>query len=161
MLGAVCTGLRRRPELGIPSGCTKVFGLAELDALLPEHDLLVLAAPATSETQSLVTPERLDRLPRGAIVAYVARGALLAEAALADRIALGKLRGAVLDVFEDEPLSADSPLWDLPSVIITPHIAGVSPGNYWPRQIELLLDNWRRFAAGEAQRNLVDLTAGY
>jgi phosphoglycerate dehydrogenase-like enzyme len=160
-LGAWCTGIRRRPERGVPEGFAEVAGADALDALLPRHDILVVAAPATPATRALVTADRLDRLPRGAIVANVARGSLLDEEALAARVAAGRLRGAVLDVFGREPLPEDSPLWALPSVLITPHVSGVSPRGFWRRELELLVDNWHRFASGRPLRNVVDKGAGY
>jgi len=160
-LGARCTGVRRRVGLGPPAGFERVVSLAELDMELPKHDVVVLAAPQTSETAGLLTAERLDLLPSNAIVVNVARGALLDEAALADRIVAGRIRGAVLDVFRDEPLSARSPLWQLRQVIVSPHISPVSPGRFWPRQLGLFLDNWRRYSQGQPLRNVVDKRAGY
>jgi phosphoglycerate dehydrogenase-like enzyme len=145
----------------VPRGCDTVAGPDALDSLFPEHQVLVIAAPATSETRKLVTAERLDRLPRAAIVVNIARGALLDERALAARLTSGRLRGAVLDVFEREPLPADSPLWAIPSAILTPHVAGVSPRQFWPRQAGLLIENWGRYVRGEPLRNTVDKTAGY
>jgi phosphoglycerate dehydrogenase-like enzyme len=160
-LGARCTGIRRRPELGAPEGFERVLGPEALDALLPEHELLIIAAPATSDTHELVTGARLDRLPRGAIVVNVSRGSLLDQAALAERVAGGRLRGAVLDVFREEPLPAGDQLWRLPSVLITPHVSGVSPRGFWRRELELLIDNWHRYAGGRPLRNVVDKGAGY
>lgn len=160
-LGARCTGIRRRPELGAPAGFERVVGADGLDDELPAADVLVLAAPLTAETRAVMTAERLDRLPAGAIVVNVARGALLDEEALAGRLASGKLRGAVLDVFEQEPLAADSPLWGISRALVTPHVSGVSPRRFWDRQLALILDNWRRYRSGEPLRNLVDQPAGY
>ncbi len=160
-LGAQCTAIRRRPELGPPAGCTEVAAPDQLDALLPRHNVLVIAAPATSETRGMVTGERLDRLSKAAIVVNVARGALLDEEALIDRLRDGRLRGAVLDVFREEPLPPDSPLWGIPSAILTPHVSGVSPNVYWERQSALLLENWNSYVRGEPLRNIVDKTAGY
>jgi phosphoglycerate dehydrogenase-like enzyme len=160
-LGARCTGIRRHPELGAPEGFDHIAAPQALDDLLPDHDLLIITAPATSETRDLVTAARLDRLPRGAIVVNVARGTLLDEHALAERVAAGYLRGAVLDVFRDEPLPVQSPLWRLPAVLITPHVSGVSPRGFWRREMELLIDNWRRYADGRPLRNVVDQRAGY
>jgi phosphoglycerate dehydrogenase-like enzyme len=160
-LGARCTAIRRRPERGPPAGCATVAGPERLDALLPGHDLLVIAAPATGETRGMVTAERLDRLPRTAIVVNVSRGALLDEGALAARLVTGRLRGALLDVFEEEPLPPHSPLWDIPSAILTPHVAGISPHAFWDRQTTLILENWNRYVRGETLRNTVDKAAGY
>lgn len=160
LLGASCTGVRRHPERGAPTGFTRVVGESEWQLLLGETDILVIAAPATNETRGMVGAAQLDRLPAHAIVVNVARGSLLDERALAQCVASGRLRGAHLDVFEEEPLSPDSPLWDLASVLITPHVSGVSRG-FWEREMDLFLDNWRRYTAGEPMRNVVDKAAGY
>jgi phosphoglycerate dehydrogenase-like enzyme len=160
-LGARCTGVRRRVELGPPSGFHRVIGLDQIDDALPEHDVVVLAAPLTGQTAGLVTAERLDRLPANAIVVNVARGALLDEAALVPRLRDGRLRGAVLDVFREEPLDPSSELWQLRQVLLTPHVSPVSPGRFWPRQLDLFVDNWHRFTTGKPLRNLVDKQAGY
>jgi phosphoglycerate dehydrogenase-like enzyme len=160
-LGARCTGVRRRVDLGPPPGFERIISLDQLDAELPNHDVVVLAAPLTPETARLLTTERLDLLPPRSIVVNVARGAQLDETALAERIATGRIRGAVLDVFRTEPLPASSPLWGLRQVIVSPHISPVSPGRFWPRQLALFLDNWRRYSKGEPLRNVVNKRAGY
>jgi phosphoglycerate dehydrogenase-like enzyme len=160
-LGATCTGVRRRVGLGVPPGFDRVCGLDALNAELPQHNVVVLAAPLTDETKGLLTSERLDLLPPSAIIVNVARGAMLDEEALVQRLKDGRLRGAVLDVFPHEPLAPDSPLWQLRQVLLTPHISPVSPGRFWPRQLDLFLDNWRRYLKGEELRNLVDKRAGY
>jgi phosphoglycerate dehydrogenase-like enzyme len=160
-LGATCTGIRRRVDLGPPPGFARVAPLTAFENELPHHDVLVLAAPLTESTKELLTSKRLDLLPSRAIVVNVARGAMVDEAALAVRLSSGKLRGAVLDVFQQEPLAPSSPLWQLRSVLLTPHISPVSPGRFWPRQIDLFLDNWRRYVGGEPLRNLVNKQAGY
>ncbi|HET9685034.1 MAG TPA: D-2-hydroxyacid dehydrogenase [Gemmatimonadaceae bacterium] len=160
-LGATCVGVRRRPELGAPEGFTAVVGQDGLDEELPKADVLVLAAPFTADTSELMTRERLMRLPKGAIVVNVARGALLDEDAVADLLEDGRLRGAVLDVFREEPLPASSRLWSLPNALIMPHVSPVSPRRYWPRQLDLFLANWHRYDRGEPLLNLVDKTAGY
>jgi phosphoglycerate dehydrogenase-like enzyme len=160
-LGARCTGVRRRVELGPPPGFERVVTLDDLDAELPKHDVVVLAAPLTSQTGSLLTAKRLDLLPANAIIVNVARGAMLDEVALAERLTDGRLRGAALDVFREEPLAATSPLWQIPQVLLTPHVSPVSPGRFWPRQLDLFLDNWRRYSKGEPLRNVVDKHAGY
>ena len=159
--GTAVTGMRRRPELGVPPGCTRVVGPDALDDELPGADVLVLAAPHTRATRGLMTAARLDRLPEGAMLANVARGALVDEAALVARLQSGRLRGAVLDVFTREPLPSDSPLWHLPQVLLTPHVSAVSPEGFWARELDLFLDNWHRFAAGSPLRNLVDKQEGY
>jgi phosphoglycerate dehydrogenase-like enzyme len=160
-LGARCTGVRRRPELGPPIGFERVVSMAGFDDELPRHDVVVLAAPLTPETSGLLDGRRLDLLPRSAIVVNVARGALLDEEALVVRLRDGRLRGAVLDVFREEPLATFSPLWQLRPVLLTPHVSPVSPGRFWPRQLDLFLDNWRRYVSGMPLKNMVDKQAGY
>lgn len=160
-LGATCVGIRRHPEQGAPPGFSAVFGLDAIDGELPTADALVLAAPLTAETAELMTRARLGMLPRHCIVVNVARGAMLDEEALADLLEAGRLRGAVLDVFRKEPLATTSRLWQLRSVVVVPHVSPVSPGRFWPRQLDLFLDNWQRYVAGKPLRNVVDKTAGY
>ena len=160
-LGATVTGVRRRVELGPPPGFERVIPRSELDAALPEHDVVVLAAPLTGDTAGLMTGARLDLLPRSSIVVNVARGALVDEVALMERLESGRLRGAVLDVFREEPLAATSPLWHLRQILLTPHISPVSPGRFWPRQLDLFLGNWTRYINGEPLVNVVDKAAGY
>ena len=160
-LGARVTGVRRRVELGPPPGFDRVIPLSEIDAALPEHDVVVLAAPLTGDTAGLLTAARLDLLPRSSIVVNVARGALVDEVALMERLESGRLRGAVLDVFREEPLAATSPLWHLRQILLTPHISPVSPGRFWPRQLDLFLGNWTRYINGEPLVNVVDKAAGY
>ncbi|MFI5255972.1 MAG: D-2-hydroxyacid dehydrogenase [Gemmatimonadales bacterium] len=160
-LGATCVGIRRRPQLGAPAGFASVAGSEQLDVELTRADVLVLAAPLTADTNELMTRNRLMRLPPGAIVVNVARGALLDEEAVADLLESGHLRGAVLDVFREEPLASDSRLWTLQNALVTPHVSPVSPGRFWPRQMDLFLSNWHRYDRGEPLHNLVDKQAGY
>lgn len=160
-LGARVTGIRRNPELPAPQEFFRVRAPAALDEELAEADLLVLAAPLTPETDRLIDARRLALLPRGAIVANVARGPLLDTDALVAALRRNRLRGAVLDVFDEEPLPPESPLWALPQVLLTPHISAVSPRRFWDRQLSLFEENWHRWAAGESLRNVVDKRAGY
>ena len=160
-LGARCIGIRRRPELGAPEGFAEVAGPSELDAELPRADVVVLAAPLTGETVALMTRARLESLQTHAIVVNVARGAMIDEDALADLLESDRLRGAVLDVFREEPLATTSRLWQLRSALVAPHVSPVSPGRFWPRELDLFLDNWHRYHSGAPLRNLVDKQAGY
>jgi phosphoglycerate dehydrogenase-like enzyme len=160
-LGATCVGVRRRPQLGAPPGFARVVGVDALDEALPRCDAVVLAAPATPGTVGLLTAARLDLLPVHAVVVNVARGSLLDQEALVARLQAGRLRGAVLDVFDPEPLAADSPLWHLPQVLVTPHVSAVTPRRFWEREAALFMDNWGRYVRGQPLRNLVDKDAGY
>jgi phosphoglycerate dehydrogenase-like enzyme len=160
-LGARCVGVRRRPELGTPEGFERVVGADAMDEELSRADVVVLATPLTHESKGFFDARRLERMPRGAILVNVARGALVDEDALAEALRSGHLRGAVLDVFREEPLASASPLWQLRSALLTPHISPVSPGRFWPRALDVFLDNWRRYDRGEPLRNVVDKHAGY
>jgi phosphoglycerate dehydrogenase-like enzyme len=160
-LGAGCVGVRRRPSLGAPKGFERVIGFEAIEAELPNADVVVLAAPLTEQTRGILSAPRLDLLQPRALVVNVARGALVDESALIERLRSGRIRGAALDVFQEEPLAAGSPLWQLRSALVTPHISPVSPGRFWARELDLFLDNWRRFVRGDRLRNLVDKRAGY
>ena len=160
-LGATCVGIRRRPEQGAPEGFSRVVGPGALETELPKADVVVLTAPATSESTGMLTAARLKLLKRASILVNVARGSLVDQGALIAALKDGKIRGAVLDVFDKEPLASDSPLWQLRNALLTPHISPVSPGRFWPRALELFCDNWRRYDRGEPLRNLVDKQAGY
>jgi len=126
----------------------------ELERLLPRADWLVLACPLSSRTEGLIDAAALALLPPGAHLVNVARGAVLDEAALLDALGRGRLAGAYLDVFEHEPLPAESPLWTADKIIVTPHSAGHSDGNE-PRVRRVFLDNLRRWLDGEALRHEV------
>jgi phosphoglycerate dehydrogenase-like enzyme len=123
-----------------------VHGLAELQAVLPAAEILVDMLPLTSETRGLLDARRLGLLPDGALVVNAGRGPTLETAALVDELRTGRLRAA-LDVTDPEPLPPDHPLWELPNVLISPHMAGDSPGSTM-RSFALAGDQVRRFAAG-------------
>jgi len=159
--GARCTGVRRHPDRGVPDGFERIVGADAIDRELPDADIVVLSTPATPETRALLNAERIARLKRDAIVVNVGRGSLLDEEALATALEGGRVRGAVLDVFEKEPLPEPSRLWKQRNVLITPHVSGVSPRWYWERQLDLFLDNWTRYAEGRPLRNVVDKQSGY
>lgn len=132
----------------------EVVPVSALDALLPRIDWLVLTCPLTPQTTGLIDATRLRRLPAHARLVNVSRGAVIDEAALVEALRQGRVAGAYLDVFVDEPLPSDSPLWDLPNVILSPHDAAGASGNR-RRVSELFLDNLERWAAGKPLRNVV------
>ncbi len=160
-LGCPCVGVRRHPDRPLPVAFQRAVPLEGIDAELPGADIVVLATPLTQLTRNVLSAARIDCLKAGAIVVNMARGALLDEPALTRRLQEGGLRGAVLDVFAEEPLPVSSPLWGMRSVLITPHVAAVSPRLFWKRELELFLDNWGRYRAGMPLRNQIDKHAGY
>jgi phosphoglycerate dehydrogenase-like enzyme len=126
----------------------------QLDDYLPRADWLILACPLTNVTERLIDARRLALLPDGAHLLNVARGEVVVEADLIAALQRQKLAGAYLDVFEREPLNGVSPLWDLPNVIVSPHSAGHSSGNY-DAVARIWLDNLARWNSGEALLNSV------
>jgi phosphoglycerate dehydrogenase-like enzyme len=129
----------------------------ELDAVLAESDFVVIAAPHTPETYKLFNRERIRRMKRSAYLINVGRGVIVDLADLTAALRAGEIAGAGFDVFEVEPLPADHPLWGMDNVIITPHTAAASP-RVPERHLETLLDNVRRFVAGQPLLNVVDKT---
>jgi phosphoglycerate dehydrogenase-like enzyme len=121
---------------------------------------LVIAAPLTPHTRGAIGARELALLADGAVVVNVSRGAIVDEAALLAALDGGRLRGAALDVFDHEPLPADHRFWSHPRVLVSPHVAAVTPG-YWTREQALVLENWARYREGRALVNVVDLGAGY
>lgn len=126
-------------------------GLAEV---LPRADWLVVTAPLTPETRGIVNADALARLPRGARVLNVGRGEIIDEQALIAALGAGQVGGAYLDVVETEPLPPESPLWDMPNVIISPHNSAISNGNE-ARSAAIFLENLERWATGAPLRNEV------
>jgi phosphoglycerate dehydrogenase-like enzyme len=151
---------RRRPQLPTPAHVDEVLPATALPTLLRRSDIIVLAAPDTRETARLIGERELSLMKRDALLINVGRGALVDEAALAVALADGRIGGAGLDVFAEEPLPASSPLWRLPNAILTPHVGGVR-ADYWTVAVDLFLDNLRRFERDEPLVNLVDKDAGY
>jgi phosphoglycerate dehydrogenase-like enzyme len=138
----------------------RVAGPDALHEILAESDFVVLAAPLTPETQNMMNGEALAAMKPGAWLINVARGGLVDERALLAALGDGRIGGAVLDTFREEPLPPASPFYDLPNVIVTPHTSW-SSGRVLDRSVELFCDNLRRYAAGEVLLNVVDPAAGY
>ena len=161
-LGMKVAGVRRRPERGGegPKGVEWVGKLDDLARLASSSDVLVIAAPHTTETAGAVDARVLERLPHQAIVVNVSRGSLLDERALLELLEKRRLRGAALDVFGTEPLPSGHPFWSHPRVLVSPHVSAVS-GRFWERETALIVDNIRSYLAGAPLTNLVDLEAGY
>jgi phosphoglycerate dehydrogenase-like enzyme len=151
---------RERPEQGIPEGVHRVFASSEIEVVLEQSDFVVLAAPITTATRGLINRERLGRMKPDAYLINVGRGPLIVEAALIQALRDRKIAGAALDVFDIEPLPADSPLWDLENLLITPHTAGLTE-KLWERQYALLADNLQRYRNHQPLLALVDKRRGY
>jgi phosphoglycerate dehydrogenase-like enzyme len=150
------------PALGDPDGMLPdaIYGPEQLREMLAECDYVVLAVPLTPETREMIGEAELGAMKPTAYLVNIARGEVCHEAALIRALTNGQIGGAGLDVFMQEPLPQDSPLWTLPNVILTPHIAGLSP-NYEQRAADIFCQNLQRYIAGQPLLNLVDKTTGY
>jgi phosphoglycerate dehydrogenase-like enzyme len=151
------TAVRRRP---VPEAGIEVLGPDEWRPRLGEFDWVVLTAPLSSHTRSLIGSAELAAMKSDAWLLNVSRGGIVDQAALIAALRAAAIGGACLDVTEPEPLPADSELWDLPNVIVTPHSSWLS-SQFSDRAADLLADNVRRWCAGQSLRNVVDLDAGY
>ena len=138
-----------------PPGVSELHRAAALDTLLPRADFVVLTVPHTPETEGFMNRARFQKMKRGAFFINIGRGMTTRLDDLVAALKAGEIAGAGLDVFEQEPLPADHPLWTMPGVLITPHTAGHGP-YLEERRFDVLSDNARRFVAGEELRNIVD-----
>jgi len=131
-----------------------------LDQMLPRVDVLILTAPLNQHTRGMIDERRLRLLPKEAVLVNVARGPLVVESDLAKVLESGHLWGAAIDVTEVEPLSTDSPLWEIPNLIITPHVGGQRASRI-DDTTDLFCENLRRFRAGEPLINRVEKNLGF
>lgn len=153
VLGLTVIGIRRSPRTA-EDPVDELHAPERLVELAPRADWLILACPLTQETRGMVNAAVLARLPTHARLINVARGEIVDEPALIDALRAGRLAGAYLDVFEREPLPQDSPLWDLPNVLLSPHNSSAASGND-RRIFEIFLENLGRMARDEALLNAV------
>jgi phosphoglycerate dehydrogenase-like enzyme len=158
-LGMTVWGLTRtaRPK---PDFVDRVLASGKEDLLIHNADVLVLAVPLTTATQGMIGERQLKRMKHSALLVNIGRGELVQESALVRALREGWIAGAGLDVFAGEPLAASSPLWGLPNVVVTPHVAGTHP-EYMARSADLFLENLKRYLASEPLLNEVDKQAGY
>jgi phosphoglycerate dehydrogenase-like enzyme len=150
----------RRTSGPPPEGVRRVLPLSDLTSVLGQIDALILACPLTPETEGLIGAAELAAMPEGALLINVARGRVVDEAALVDALRDGRLGGAALDVTEVEPLPEDSPLWDLPNVLISPHSASTVEAEN-SRIVDIFLANLERYLDGLPLINQFDRTRGY
>ncbi|MCW5549720.1 MAG: D-2-hydroxyacid dehydrogenase [Opitutaceae bacterium] len=147
-------GFVAQADMGDPAGALprRIYALEELTAALPEADFVILTLPLTPQTRHLLNARTLAATKPGVVILNVARGGVIETTALLAALDEGRLARAYLDVFESEPLPADSPLWTHPGVVVTPHMSGVMPVAL-ELQKDLVRQNLRRYRAGEALLN--------
>ncbi len=143
-----------------PAGVKEVWGPERLDEVLAVSDWFVVTAPLVDSTRGLLDRQRLTRLKQGAYVIVVSRGGIVLEDALAEALSSGHVAGAALDAVDPEPLVDDSPLWDLPNVIMSPHVSADSP-EMWERRRQIFKENLRRYLVGETLLNICDKEKGF
>ena len=159
-LGVRVTGVGRPGgQYDLPDGCG-LISTDDLDQILPQVDILVLACPLTEATRNIIHADRVAALRPGAIVVNIARGQVIDEPALTAALISGGLGGAALDVFDTEPLPGGSTLWDLPNVLVSPHSASTA-ANENAVLTELFIDNLHLYLTGKPLRNLYRSDRGY
>ena len=151
---------RRNADRPRPEGVVETLPPEGLPELMASSDVIVLSAALTAETRMLINRDVLARVKPGAWLINIGRGQLIDDEALIDALRDGRLAGAALDVFRREPLPPESPYWDLPNVIVTPHLSGAME-DYWTPLVGLFAENLRRFEKGQPLINVVDKAAGY
>jgi phosphoglycerate dehydrogenase-like enzyme len=157
--GVIVSGVGRVARTADPD-FGDVVPMADLRAALPDHDWVVLAAPLTPETTGLVDATALRAMRRTARLVNVGRGGLVSQSDLVDALDSGEIAGAAFDVFPDAPLPPSSPLWDMPNVLISPHMSGDVVG--WREElVRRFQDNLERFRDGRPLVNLVDKRRGF
>ena len=159
-LGMHVTGIRRHVHFPPPAGVLTVLPPEQLRDALPAADVIVLAVPRTEETRALIGREELAAMKRTAILVNVARGRLIDDDALIEALRANRIGGAALDAFQQEPLPADHPFWEMPNVLMSPHTAAFA-GDYWKPVCDLFLENLARYKQGKELVNVVDKGKGY
>lgn len=158
-LGMRVIGARNDPSKSVP-GVERMVSPNNLEQVLPESDFVVLTIPLTKETRGMFNEKLFEKMKNTAYLINIGRGGTVVENDLVEALRTGKIAGAGLDVFATEPLPENSPLWDMPNVIITGHYSGETP-YYDQRALGIFLDNLERFANNQPLRNIVDKRRGY
>jgi len=153
-------GNSRKPPKEKPPFVDEIYGPDELDKLLKQANFLAICIPHTPETEGMIGAKELEMLPKGAVIINVSRGQVVDEMAMIDDLKSGHLGGASLDVFAKEPLPADSPLWSMPNVVISPHSASNARDEN-KRLAQLFSENLKKYVNGEQLLNVLDTKTLY
>jgi glyoxylate/hydroxypyruvate reductase A len=157
--GMRVTGIRSTPRPH--PACESVLGMDALDGVLPETEFLLLSCPLTAATRKILDRRRIGLLPPGAGVINIGRGPLIEQDALCDALDAGDLAGAILDVFDPEPVPSDDRIWTTRNTVMTPHVSVDDAVSYIPRSLDIFFANLAAFERGEPLVTPVDLARGY
>ena len=161
-LGAVVSGVVRRPRKAKPYYIVELYTTDRLGDALAGADIVALCLPGTDDTKNMLSEDQMLKMKKGALILNIGRGTAIDQAALVRLLESGHIGGAGLDVTDPEPLPADSKLWAMPNVVITPHVSG---GNSLDLTLDMIVDKFirylRDYAAGRPFERVVDMEAGY
>jgi len=158
-LGANVIGVNKRGKK--VEGCSKVITIDKIDSILMEADFLYLAVPETAETKNLINKKRLDMLKPSCGIVNIGRQSVIDYDELSEKLKKNEIAGAILDVFSHEPLNKNSKLWDIPNLVITPHVSSDDDGNYVELTLDIFFKNLKLFIENKELSNQVDKKLGY
>ena len=158
-LGANIIGVNKRGKKA--EGCSKVVTIDKIDTVLPEADFLYLALPETLETKNLINKKRLDMLKPTCGIVNIGRQSVMDYDVLSEKLKKNEIAGAILDVFSHEPIDKSSKLWDIPNLVITPHVSSDDDGSYVELTLDIFINNLKLFIEKKELLNQVDKKLGY
>ena len=158
-LGVNIIGVNKRGR--ITEGCSKVISIDKIDTVLPDADFLYLAVPETPETKNLISKERLNMLKPTCGIVNIGRQSVMDYNVLCKKLSNNEIAGAILDVFTHEPIEKNSKLWDIPNLVITPHVSSDDNGNYVKLTLDIFIKNLKLFIENKKLSNQVDKKLGY
>ena len=158
-LGVNIIGVNKRGR--ITEGCSKVISIDKIDTVLPDADFLYLAVPETPETKNLISKERLNMLKPTCGIVNIGRQSVMDYDVLCKKLSNNEIAGAILDVFTHEPIEKNSKLWNIPNLVITPHVSSDDNGNYVKLTLDIFIKNLKLFIENKELSNQVDKKLGY
>ena len=158
-LGVNIIGVNKRGR--ITEGCSKVISIDKIDTVLPDADFLYLAVPETPETKNLISKERLNMLKPTCGIVNIGRQSVMDYDVLCEKLSNNEIAGAILDVFTHEPIEKNSKLWNIPNLVITPHVSSDDNGNYVKLTLDIFIKNLKLFIENKELSNQVDKKLGY
>ena len=158
-LGVNIIGVNKRGRMA--EGCSKVISIDKIDTVLPDADFLYLAVPETPETKNLISKERLNMLKSTCGIVNIGRQSVMDYDVLCEKLINNEIAGAILDVFTHEPIEKNSKLWNIPNLVVTPHVSSDDNGNYVKLTLDMFIKNLKLFIENKELSNQVDKKLGY